>query len=141
LASPSLANSPAVVRAPRRMCVAAGFGAGAGSAAGGGGGGAAGAVVAVVEAWRVRQSFRNSRQVWPLVVLAVLAAFHSSPHCFMTLSALAGAEMKKPAASMAARPAAILNLDIRVPPEMSLRPACGMMSPQTLYAFTPLNSA
>src|SRR5271165_7166053 len=72
----------------RAAWIGAGRGSGAGAAAGAGAGAAAGAA-AGAEAFWARQDLRNSSQVWPLVVLFALAAAHSSPHAFITLSARA----------------------------------------------------
>src|SRR5271169_4398783 len=66
--------------------VGVGVGAGAAAAAGAAAGAVAGAAA---PSFCALQVFRNSCQVWPLVVPAALAAFQSSPHCFITLSALA----------------------------------------------------
>src|SRR6516225_4163056 len=94
LASSSLVNSPAPVARPagragfgRAAWTGAGAGATAGAGAGataGAGAGAAAGAAAGAEAFWARQDFRNSCQVWPLVALLALAAFHSSPHCFIT---------------------------------------------------------
>src|SRR5580704_3267386 len=95
LASDSEANCPAPVGfAAGCVVTGAGFGSAAWIAAGRGAGAAAGAIVgaaAGAEAVWARQDFRNSCQVWPFVVPAALAAFHWSPHCFITLSPLVAA--------------------------------------------------
>src|SRR5271166_3710598 len=77
----------------------AGAGAGAGTAAGAGAGAAAGAAAGALAFW-ARHDLRNSCQVWPLVALFALAAFHSSPHSFITLTVWARA------APLDARPSA-----------------------------------
>src|SRR5271157_5690218 len=99
LASASVVNWPAPVgRAAVVIGAGAGFGsvawtgagagAGAGAAAGAGAGAAAGAAVVAAAFW-ARQDLRNSCQVCPFVALFALAAFHSSPHCFIMLCARA----------------------------------------------------
>src|SRR5271169_1931047 len=67
------------------MVAGAGFGSAAWIAAGRGAGAIVGAAAGAEAVW-ARQDFRNSCQVWPLVVPFALAAFHWSPHCFITLS-------------------------------------------------------
>src|SRR5271166_2728314 len=100
LASASVVNWPAPVgRAAVAIGAGAGFGsvactgagasagAGAGAAAGAGAGAAAAGAAGVAAAFWARQDLRNSCQVCPFVALFALAAFHSSPHCFMMLCA------------------------------------------------------
>ena len=65
-----------------------------------GAGAAAGAAAAPCLLLRCRLG-RKSCQVWPLVVPAALAAFQSSPQCFITLSASAA---PVPAKAERARP-------------------------------------
>src|SRR5271166_3898388 len=105
LASASVVNWPAPVGWAAGCVVAgAGFGsaawagAGAGAAAGAGAGAAAGAAPGAAAFW-ARQDLRNSCQVWPLVVLFALAAFHSSPHAFITLTSARAAPLARPKAA------------------------------------------
>src|SRR5271165_2116249 len=104
LASASVVNSPAPVARAAGCMVGAGFGraawigagrgAGAGAAAGAGAGAAEGAAAGAEDFW-ARQDLRNSCQVWPLVVLFALAAFHSSPHAFITLTSARAAPLAR----------------------------------------------
>src|SRR5271166_4881648 len=89
LASASVVNWPAPVgRAAVVIGAGAGFGSVAWTGAGAGAGAAAGAAVVAAAFW-ARQDLRNSCQVCPFVALFALAAFHSSPHCFIMLCARA----------------------------------------------------
>src|SRR5208337_4226605 len=106
LASASVVNWPAPVgRAAVAIGAGAGFGsvactgAGAGAAAGAGAGAAAAGAAGVAAAFWARQDLRNSCQVCPFVALFALAAFHSSPHCFIMLCARAPPVVARPTAA------------------------------------------
>src|SRR5271165_2698367 len=147
LASPSLLNSPAPVgRAVGCMVAGAGFGseacigagAGAGAATGAGAGAAtgagAGAAIGAVDAvWPLRQDFRNCCQVWPLVVPFALAAFHWSPHCFITLSP-AGAAAGAAATGAGAAAGAAAGAEARLA-RQDLRNSCQVWPLVALFAL------
>src|SRR5690348_16631989 len=86
-----------------------------GAVAGAAAGVAAGAAGAAAPSFWARHCLRNSGHVAPFVVLFALAAFHSSPHCFMMLSACAPVEARPRAtANKSAESAALKDVPIIV---------------------------
>ena len=87
-----------------------------GRAAGAGAGAAAGVAAAGVAApaFCVRHCARNCCHVMPLVVLFALAAFHSSPHCFMMLCASAAPVVAKPKAPARKRAESAILIEVLI---------------------------